>query len=76
MGIYLRPRTSRRIQKLFPSLKAKQFSETCNKWYITNKCLMISMRYIAYGKAGLVVLKIWQIFRQELRIPEGKTEQT
>jgi hypothetical protein len=70
------PRTSRRIHNLFPCLKIQEFSETFNKWDITNKCLMICMRYIIYGNADLVVLKIWLIVRQELRIPEGKTDET
>jgi hypothetical protein len=40
------------------------------------KCLIVSMRHIVYGKADLVVLKIWLIVRQELRTPEGRTEET
>ena len=65
-----------RIQNLFPYLKIQEFSATCDKWDITNTFLMICIRYIIYGNADLVVLKIYLIVRQELRIPEGKTEES
>lgn len=76
MRIRLSLRSSIRIHNLFPCLKIQEFSAAFDKWDIINNFLMICIRYTIYGNTDLVVLNIYLIVRQELIIPEDKTEET